>query len=680
MRLPPLALSAALLISPALVAQFPETTGAPGLFLSAGTGPVRQATRLSTDVSIDVTGIVATVSIEQRFRNDSDDWVEGIYVFPLPDDAAVDELVMLIGERRIEGEIQEREQAKRTYERARAAGQQASLVEQERPNLFTTSVANIAPRQEIVIEIGYQQSAEYDQGEFSLRFPMTLTPRFIPGNAQRLGQSSGRLAEVSGLPVNTTAVPDAARITPPVLSPAGPLDNLATIEVFIDAGAPLAELDSSSHETLTRFSGDSYTLTPVDREVAMDRDFVVNWRFPPSQSPRALAFAETIDAESYVLLMFLPPPTSDLAEATPRELIFIIDTSGSMGGTSIQQATAALHWGLDQLTAIDRFNVIAFSGDAHPLFAAPVPMTLQTLDEAHHFVNRLTANGGTNMAPALAAALASSEAAGYLRQIVFITDGSVGNEAGLFQMIRAELGDSRLFTVGIGSAPNSHFMRKAAQFGRGTHLHISRPEEVEPGMRQLFDKIGHVALKQIELDWPASIETYPDRIPDLYRGEPVVVAARLGRQLTETLTIESTGTVGPYAWSQSIDVEPGVSPGVSSIWARRKIEDLLDRRLEGEPEASIRQDVLEVALAHGMLSPYTSLVAVDRTPDQTRSAALRREALGNLLPAGSDSYALFGRLPDTATNSTLLRLIGALLALLGMSLLGFSRLSAGRNR
>jgi Ca-activated chloride channel family protein len=673
MRLVQLALSAAWLVSPALLAQFPEPVAAPGLFLSNGPGSFRQATRLSTDVSIDVTGIVAAVSVAQRFRNDSDDWVEGVYVFPLPDDAAVDELTMVIGERRIEGEIQEREQAKRTYERARAAGQQASLVEQERPNLFTTSVANIAPRQETVIEIGYQQSAEYDQGEFSLRFPMTLTPRFVPGAGLQGGVASG-------LPLATTAVPDAVRITPPVLDPAGPLDNLAAIEVTLDAGAPLASLTSSSHETLTGVSGNRYTLRPVNREVPMDRDFVVNWQFPPSRSPRALSFAESVDAESYVLLMFLPPPTSDLADATPRELIFIIDTSGSMGGTSIQQARAALHWGLDRLTAIDRFNVIAFSDAAYPLFREPVAMTLRNLDEAHRFVNRLDANGGTNMAPALAAALAGPEAQGYLRQIVFITDGSVGNEAGLFQMIRTELGDSRLFTVGIGSAPNSHFMRKAAQFGRGTHLHIARPEEVEPGMRRLFDKIGHVALKQIELDWPASIETYPDRIPDLYRGEPVVVAARLGRQLTETMTIESTGTVGPYAWSQSIDVVPGTSPGVASIWARRKIEALLDRRLEGEPEASIRQDVVRVALAHGLLSPYTSLVAVDKTPEQTRSAALRREALGNLLPAGSDMNALFGRLPDTATDSRLLLSMGGLLTLFAMSLLAFRRFAWSRYR
>jgi Ca-activated chloride channel family protein len=667
-----IAVAALLLVTQTLAAQQAEPRAEAGLFFSNGPGgSVYRATRLSADVAIDVTGIVARVSVAQRFRNESNDWVEGIYVFPLPDDAAVDQLVMQIGDRRIEGEIQEAEQARQTYDRARAAGQQASLVEQERPNLFTTSVANIAPGEEIAIEIGYLQTAEYDQGEFSLRLPMTLTPRFVPGAA---------VQPSTGPPIQpgVTAVPDATRITPPFLDPNGPIENLAALEVSVDAGAPLAVLESSSHATMTTSVGNRYTVRPVSNEIAMDRDFVVNWRFAPSQWPRAMAFTETVGGESHVLLMFLPPPTADLTDPTPRELIFIVDTSGSMGGTSIGQAKAALHWGIDRLTGIDRFNVIEFNSNALPLFESPVDLTIETREQAHRFVRRLNANGGTNMAPALAAALADSAAPGYLRQIVFITDGSVANEAGLFQMIRERLGDARLFTVGIGSAPNSHFMRKAAQFGRGSHLHISSPDEVEPAMRRLFDKIGRVALKEIGVGWPYAVESYPDRIPDLYHGEPVVVAARLARPITETFTVEAKGNAGPYAWTQAIAVEPGASPGVTSIWARRKIETLLDRRLESEPEDEIRTQVLEVALAHGMLSPYTSLVAVDRTPQRSQSAALRREALGNMLPAGSDINALFGRLPNTATSSRLLVLIGALTVLLLVPVLLWQRCASRR--
>jgi len=668
MRLRQAIFAAGCLFAQTLWAQFPATDSAGGLYFGGGAGGVRPATRLATDVTIDVSGIVARVSVVQRFRNDSGDWVEGIYVFPLPDAAAVDRLTLRIGDRRIEGEIQEREQARRTYERARDAGQQASLIEQERPNLFTTSVANIPPAQEIEIEIGYLQTVAYEQGEFSLRFPMTLTPRFIPGAAS--GSGSGTSGS-SG----TTAVPDASRITPPVLDPTTSPPQLASILVTVDAGATLVELSSRTHLSVTRGLASPYTLQPATGPVPMDRDFVVHWRLAPGRSPRSFAFTETVAGDDYVLLMFLPPATADMPELTPREIIFIIDTSGSMGGTSIEQATAALHRGLDSLKGIDRFNVIEFNDAARSLYPAPVEVSLDRLDQAHRFVAGLHADGGTNMEPALAAALGGAPAAGYLRQIVFITDGSVGNEAGLFRLIADRLGAARLFTVGIGSAPNSHFMRKAAQFGRGAHLRIARADEVESGMRSLFDKIGHIALSDITVDWPDAAEVYPERVPDLYRGEPVVVAARLARPLAGPVSLPAHGLTGNYQWFDNVAIEPGHSPGVGSIWARRKIEALLDRRLEGESEEAIRPAVLDVALGHGMLSPYTSLVAVDRTPELTRAAALRREAIGNMLPAGSDYGAIYGRLPLTATHSRLLQFLGVMLAGLMLGLVGIWRLT-----
>jgi Ca-activated chloride channel family protein len=634
--------------------------------LTAGQDRVRPATQLATDIAIEVTGVVARVAIAQRFRNDSSDWVEGIYVFPLPDDAAVDRLTMRIGDRRIEGEIQERGEAKRTYERARDAGQRASLVEQERPNLFTTSIANIPPGQEIEIEIGYLQMAAFEQGEFSLRLPMTLTPRFIPGAATGSG---------AGGDPRTTAVPDASRITPPVLDHTSGTVRLANIAVTVDAGATLIELASRTHLTVTRGVTSPYRLEPATGPVPMDRDFVVHWRLTPEREPRGIAFTETIDGEDYALLIFVPPATAEMPELTPREMIFIIDTSGSMGGTSIEQAKAALHSGLASLRGVDRFNIIAFADEPSALNGAPVLFSVAALEAARGFVDRLRADGGTNMEPALTAAFAGTPPTGYLRQIVFITDGSVGNEAGLFRLISEQLGESRLFTVGIGSAPNTHFMRKAAQFGRGTHLHIARADAVESGMRTLFDKIGHIALRDITIDWPDAVEAYPARIPDLFRGEPVVVAARLARPLTEPLEVVTRGQAGSYEWSQTVSIEPGTAAGAGAIWARRKIEALLDRKLEGESDERVRAAVLEVALAHGTLSPYTSLVAVDREPELTRMAALRREALGNMLPAGSDLDALYSRLPQTATHAKLLQITGVILTALLLGLFGIWRLT-----
>jgi Ca-activated chloride channel family protein len=654
MPAPRIALAAVFAFSGPLLAQVAPGLEDAGLYFTTAASAVVPATRLTTEFDIEVSGIVARVSVRQRFRNDGSEWVEGVYVFPLPDDAAVDRLTMEIGDRRIEGEIFEREQARQTYERARAAGQQASLVEQERPNLFTTSVANIAPGQEIVIEIGYLQTASFDAGRFELRVPMTLTPRFTPGG-----------------------VPDAPRIVSPVRSARGNATHGATVEIAIDAGMPLAEAASSSHELTANTNGTRARLTTGSRSVPMDRDLVVGWQIVADQTPRVAAFTETVGSETFTLLMFMPPATTALPETTPREVVFVIDTSGSMEGNSIARARTALQSALGRLTSADRFNVIEFNNEARALYETPVALGPQTLEDARRFVSRLEANGGTNIASALAAALGQQRATGFLRQIVFITDGSVGNEPALFEMIRRDLGDARLFTVGIGTAPNTHFMRKAAQFGRGSYSHIARAEEVEPGMDRLFTKLEHVALTDIEIDWPESVEVYPERIPDLYRGEPVVVAARAGA-LDRKLSVEASGRIASYSWNERVDIAPGDAGGIASIWARRKIESLLDRRLDGAGEDTIRPAVIDVALAYGMLSPYTSLVAVDLTPEMTRTARLRREALGSLPPAGA-AGARFANFPATATNAELYQLIGTLLTAILIGLGGIARLTARRD-
>jgi len=672
MRTPAIAIAIFLAALPAADAQPPAAPDGSGLYLSAAapTGGAGgrlttaaitiPATTLTTDITLDVVGMVAHVSVRQRFRNDSPDWVEGTYVFPLPDGAAVNELVMEIGDRRIEGEIQEREQARQTYQKAREAGQQASLVEQQRSNLFTTSVANIAPGQEIAIEIGFLETVNYENGQFSLRLPMTLTPRF-----------------------NTPSVSDAVRIASPIVRRPTPGSHEASIAVRIDAGMPLAEFGSPSHSLTSSWDGRRYQLTTGRKRVPMDRDFVLQWRIVPDQTPRVTTFTETRDGDTYLLLMFMPPTVADLPTALPRELIFVVDTSGSMEGHSIARARTALQSGLGRLRPGDRFNLIEFNSTARALFKAPVPWTTQSENQARRFVSGLRANGGTNIAAALTLALDQGPANGSLRQIVFLTDGSVGNEADLFAQIHDDLGDARLFTIGIGSAPNAYFMRKAAQFGRGSYLPIADAAEVEPTLVRLFDELEHVALRDIELDWPAGFEVYPERVPDLYRGEPVVVAARMQGAPPQRLAIKASGNANGAPWTQSINVMPasvaGVpsprSGGIATIWARRKIESLLDSRLEGNDENTIRQGVVAVALTHHLLSEFTSLVAVDLTPERTRDALLRREALGNRLPAGSTMGERFASLPATATSSRWYQLLGIVLAALVIGLAGIWRLT-----
>ncbi|MCQ3923437.1 MAG: marine proteobacterial sortase target protein [Rhodocyclaceae bacterium] len=463
-----------------------------GTLLLKSEGATLAVPAVATEAEIRVSGIVARAVVRQTYRNPYDTWFEGLYVFPLPENAAVDHLRMKVGDRIIEGDIQERQAARAQYEQAKSSGRRAALVEQERPNIFTTSVANIPPRGEIVVEIEYQQTLRYDSGSFSLRFPMVVGPRYIPG-APAEGQGAG-----TGWAQNTDQVPDAARITPPVLDPAKHAPtNPVRLKVVLDAGVPLARVDSPYHAIVQRETeGGGRVIELAEGSVPANQDFELTWTPAASHAPQAALFTEQLGDKRYALLMVMPPAKEVAAARLPREVVFVIDTSGSMSGSSIAQAREALELAIARLSERDSFNVIEFNSYAKALYDDARPATAANRDNAVRWVRRLQAQGGTEMALALNLALNGRENPGRVRQVIFLTDGAVGNEDGLFKLIKDKLGDSRLFTVGIGSAPNSHFMGKAAQTGRGTFTYIGRIEEVKEKMGQLFAKIESPVLKK----------------------------------------------------------------------------------------------------------------------------------------------------------------------------------------
>ncbi|ULA63888.1 MAG: Marine proteobacterial sortase target protein [Nitrospira sp.] len=630
-------------------------TNQPGRYLPAPT--------LKTDVRISVTGLIARATVTQEFTNPSlekDAWAEGIYVFPLPETAAVDHLRMKIGERIIEGLIKEKAAAKKAYEQAKRDGKRASLVEQERPNMFTTSVANIAPGDRITVEIEYQETVRYDQGAFSLRFPMVVGPRYIPGTPVVMeDQPPG-----NGWSLDTDRVPDASRMTPPVLHPGYGQINPISLSIDLAPGFPLGPIDSPYHEILTIAEPDgSRHITLRDDAVPADRDFSLTWRPAAGQAPTIAAFREQLGDDHYAFLMAMPPVGSEQPMSpVARETIFVIDTSGSMSGTSMEQAKAALLLALNRLTAQDRFNVIQFNSVTHVLFSQPQQVTPETLRKAVHYVDRLHANGGTEILPALKMALKGEAPATHLRQVIFLTDGQVGNEEELFEVIRSQLRASRLFTIGIGSAPNSHFMRNAAEFGRGTFTHIGSTSEVKAQMDAIFRKLERPVLTDITVaGLDDQIEMFPSRIPDLYEGEPVVVAIK-GRALPSAVTI--TGMIGNRPWTAAVKLsEQDQHEGLSVYWARQKIAALMGQQRYGQDESATRQAILDVALTHHLVSRYTSLVAVDVTPVRPLHHLLQAHAMKTNLPDGQGYQAIFG-LPQTATSGQLQILLGlaALLA------------------
>lgn len=622
-------------------------------------GLYRHAPVLHTDVDLRVSGMVVRAKVVQRFRNPGEHWAEGVYVFPLPDNAAVDHMRLRVGGRVIEGVIEERLQARRTYERAKRAGRKASLVEQERPNMFTTSVANIGPGEQVSVEIEYQQALRYNAGQFSLRFPMVVGPRYIAGRPAPSAVVPGFSG--SGWAVATDEVPDAARITPPVLHPSQGTVNPVALRVDLDAGFPLRRLESRYHPIRTEPKGPGRVqIRLADATVPADRDFELAWVPDSGHAPAAARFTEQLDGQTYSLFMILPP-ASGPQPRLPREVIFVIDTSGSMAGDSIDQARAALRLALARLTPADRFNVIQFNSVTDALFDAPRPAAGAAVQQALRYADGLRASGGTEMGPALELALNGRAGTGRVRQVIFLTDGSIGNEARLFDLIRARLGDSRLFTVGIGSAPNAHFMRTAARHGRGSFTYIGHVKEVQEKMRALFAKLETPVMTDLRVTGPDGepVATWPRRLPDVYSGEPVTftTTARMGE-------ITVSGTQGGSLWRTTLAARGGrSSAGIAVLWARNKIAALMDGLHTGADPEQVRRSVIEVAMRHHLVTRHTSLVAVDVTPSRPEGAALKKGSVPANLPRGWRYEKVFGALPQTASPAPLEALVGLVLIL-----------------
>lgn len=650
------------------------------------TGSYTPAVIHASKVHFDISGMIATVSLEQTFRNDTDRWLEGVYAFPLPDNAAVRRLEMVVGERRIIGKIREKMVARKIYQDAKKAGKKASLVEQQRPNLFTNRVANIGPGEEITVQLEYVQEVSFGAGVFALRFPMTITPRYMPGTpvAPHSDPEDGEALAVNpylGWATPTSQVPDADAISP-VLNPepgsASAPHNPIEISARLDMGMPLASVESPYHDIALARRAGIYEIRLVSGVSEMDRDFVLAWEPVTGAAPSAALFTEQVGGEHFGLLMVLPPAASHAAAVIAREIIFVVDTSGSMGGVSIAQARASVARALQQLRPEDHFNIIEFNSTHRALYRTPMPATRHHVQRAQEFVRMLHASGGTEMLPALQAALDVSREADThrerapLRQVIFITDGAVGNEVALFEEISARLGSSRLFTVGIGSAPNSWFMRKAAQFGRGTHTHIGDLDEVGQKMAALFDQLAHPAAVNLAVSWPLAVEAWPERMPDLYQGEPLLVAVNLGPALPRGEVVVS-GEINGQVWSKRLQLASGADPatevrhrGVASLWARHKITGLLDQHVAGRDAAAVRADVLPVALQHQLLSPYTSFVAVEEVVSRPQGEGLDSKPVANTRPQGQSpqGYAY----PRTATTGPAKTWFAALLLFLAMML------------
>ena len=587
-------------------------------------GTVTSALLESTEINVHVEGIVARVEVEQVFHNRNSEWVEGEYLFPLANNGAVDYMEMSIGHRRIVGKIREKQEAKKIYEQAKLAGKKASLVSQQRPNLFTNKVANIAPGETIKVRLRYVDIVPFAQGRFQLRLPTTITPRYEPPSTGFRLAPDASDNESLGSPMTNSQSAVKLRLT-----------------ATINAGLELDSVQSLYQGAQVLRQSDAYTLT-LDPDAKLDRDVVLEWTPMPGSEPQTALFKQSINGEDFALLMVIPPSQYLASTVLPRETIFVIDTSGSMGGVAIQQAREALTFGLSQLGVNDRFNVIEFNSRPAALWADANAASDDNKQIAHDFVNALNAGGGTEMASALRMAFARSAPSGYVRQVVFITDGSVGNDAALFELIHRDRGSSRLFTVGIGSAPNSHFMEKAAAAGQGSFTYIGAQTEIQQRMSDLFRKLQFPIMTNIAVDFGGgdNVEMYPAQTPDLYAGEPLIVAAKLKSSNDDPITISGKRDVETFQRRLNLN-RAASSPDISKVWARRKLSALYDvenqARFNGDTDMAelFKQEITNVALSHQLLSKYTSFVAVEDQVSRGFGDLLVKHLVPNAMPAGS---------------------------------------------
>ncbi len=648
---------------------------------------------LHSEVKMQVSGLTNRVTLTQTFFNHSEQWIDGSYMFPLPNNAAVDSLQLLIGERKIEGQILQKQQAKKRFAQAKQQGKRASLVEQLRPNIFTTAVANLAPGERLSVTISYQQQVDYQDGAFSFRFPMLVNPRYTPPQiyvdnlAKPSHEESGfNLSLASLLQQEITPVASSATLHQQLQLLQHSAEQYLrgvdsgglslALNINLNSGFELARLDSLYHAIDTTIRSDGSIDIQVDNG-SPNKDFVLSWQPIVGARPEAALYTqkglshgqvEQAAQHDYALLMLMPPQ-GDPAElqGLARELILVIDTSGSMSGQSMNQARDALHEALGGLTAQDRFNIIEFNSYVRSMASQPLAVNATNLRRARAFVNGLHADGGTQMYPAIEAALASTKQAesapAALRQVVFITDGAVSNEQALFELIGNNIASSRLFTIGIGSAPNSHFMQRAAELGKGTFSYIGKQSEVKQQVTKLFNKIAHPVVRDISIKFADGTvpEYWPINIPDLYLGQPVMVSMKMPSGSQQQVIV--SGDIQGQYWQRSLNLRSSQrAAGLDLLWARQYIA-ALELHKTAVDESRVQKQVLALALKYHLVSSQTSLIAVDVTAHKPQGVNSHQQRIASGMPDGWIRPAI---LPQTATSSRLLLVLGGLLTLLSL--------------
>lgn len=625
-----------------------------------------------TDVQVDISGMIARVSVTQQFHNPFADKIEAVYVFPLHEDSAVDAMTMQVGDRVVRGVIKERGEAKRIYEQAKAAGKVASLLDQERANIFTQSVANIEPGEQVTITIEYSQTLAWEDGQYRFDFPTVVGPRYIPGGADHEGgiepvierpRPRGDGNVVNPEPAKPTdQVPDADRITPPVIEEGMRAGHDISIRVSLDAALPVRELKSEQHAVDVNYLDDGQTRARIalhDQDVIPNRDFVLTWRTAQAKITDAV-LAHTDERGKFFTLILQPPDRVRPAEIVPRELIFVLDTSGSMRGFPLDTSKSIMRRAIRSLRPRDRFNLITFAGNTAMLFEHAVANTEDNRDRALRFVDSLAGAGGTEMMKAIHEALGGEHDADTVRIVCFLTDGYVGNDMAIVDAVKQHAGVSRVFSFGIGTSVNRFLMQKMATAGRGEATFVLNAEQASEAAAKFYEHIDAPVLTDIELDFGglAVEEVYPRRVEDLFAARPVVVKGRYRQGGEGVITLKGRTVEGRFERPIVVHL-PNEQPEhavLASQWARAKVDDLMMRDYagaqHGNMDPALKQQVIDLGLEYHLLTQFTSFVAVEEL-HITEGGVPRTIRVPVEMPQGVSYQGVFGKRRGMALGAAL---------------------------
>ncbi|MCB9713816.1 MAG: VWA domain-containing protein [Myxococcales bacterium] len=568
-----------------------------------------------TRVRARITGLVAQVEVTQTYDNPYPEPIEAVYVFPLPENSAVDDMRMVIGDREVVAEIQRRERARRTYEQARRAGHTAALLEQERTNVFTQSVANLAPGEPIDVVIRYVQDLSYDAGSYEYVFPMVVGPRYVDG-APRGGRPSG-----TGTKADTDRVPDASRVSPPVAGPGTRTGHDISIELRVDAGLPIRGFDVPTHAVTGGLEPDgTLALTLAEGATIPNRDFVLRYRVA-GPAVRPVLLLDGDDQGGCFNLVVQPPDVDVDGLVGARELLFVVDVSGSMSGVPLAIGKAAMREAIRRLRPVDTFNIVTFAGHTGLAFDQPRPANDQWIREALAFVDGLRAGGSTEILDAVDVALSTAPGRGRHRYVFFLTDGYVAIEDEVYARTRrwievlAKRGQrARVFSLGVGSSPDRELLASLAKAGDGLELVLTTREEPREAVDRFYGAIDLPIWTDLEIDWGGMVVTslHPSSPPDLFATRPAVLHGCYEGPPAAELRLrarDGARQVQAIAPARRSTVAPGV---VTTLWARARVEELR-RTLSIEGDRGQVDEITQLGLDHRLVTPYTSFVAVDRT-------------------------------------------------------------------